>query len=199
MINGTNDSTTDFAGKSSPGCKPKPKTVEQCRAEIRERAKHEGGYVLIPYEMFFSEAYEQLSKSERLMLFEALAQLRYAPKKKAKRAKYPSSSLYRCGLGVLLKNGEFCLPTNYLKARGITGDATIARGKRQLVRYGFMDVVEQGDFAHASRFRYSDRRGPTVRQWEIPNMRGHRRVTLFTLTFNDSMSAVVREGSRGDA
>lgn len=137
--------------------KPRPKTVEEWRSERRRKAKQEGGYVLIPMEMWNSEAFHALKKAEKLILMECMAQLRYAPKSSKKREKIPKASLFKCGLGHLLNKGEFGLPTKYLQERGIKGEDTISRAKKRLVELGFIDVVDQGTFAKAGRFRYSDR------------------------------------------
>jgi hypothetical protein len=134
--------------------KSTPKTIEEWRAERRRKAKRENGYIRIPMELWNSEAFHALTKSEKLILIECLAQLRYAPKSIKKRK---GMDIYQCGLGGLLNNGEFGLPTKYLQERGIKGQDTIARAKRRLVQIGFMDVVIPGSFTKAGRFRYSDR------------------------------------------
>jgi hypothetical protein len=56
-----------------------------------------------------------------------------------------------------LNKGEFGLPTKYLQERGLKGEETISKAKRKLVELGFLDVVQQGSFTKAGRFRYSDR------------------------------------------
>ncbi len=105
-------------------------------------------------ELWNGEAFHALTKSEKLVLMECLAQVRYAPKSKKKRQ---GLTIFKCGLGDLSNNGEFRLPTKYLQERGIKGQDTIARAKKKLVQVGFLDVVTQGSFAKAGRFRYSDR------------------------------------------
>jgi hypothetical protein len=137
--------------------KPQPKTIREWRSERRKKAKQEGGYIIIPMELWNGEAFYALSKSEKLTLLECMAQLRYAPNSAKKREKYSSASLFKCGLGYLLNNGEFGLPTKYLQERGIKGEETISKAKRKLVELGFLDVVQQGSFTKAGRFRYSDR------------------------------------------
>jgi hypothetical protein len=131
-----------------------PKTIAEWRSERRKKAKQESGYIRIPMELWNGEAFHALTKSEKLVLLECLAQLRYAPKSKKKRQ---GLSIFKCGLGDLLNNGEFGLPTKYLQERGIKGQDTIARAKKKLVQLGFLDVVTQGSFTKAGRFRYSDR------------------------------------------
>lgn len=137
--------------------KPRPKTIEEWRSERRRKAKHEGGYIVIPMEMWNGEAFHALAKAEKLILLECMAQIRYAPKSAKKREKVPKATLFECGLGYLLNKGEFGLPTKYLQERGIKGEDTISRAKKRLVEIGFIDVVDQGTFAKAGRFRYSDR------------------------------------------
>ena len=134
----------------------KPKTIEEWRKERLRKAKQEKGFILIPMELWNGEAFHALKKAEQLILLECLAQLRYAPGGK-KRARIPKDQLFQCGLDWLLNKGEFGLPTKYLQERGIKGEDTIARAKKRLVRLGFMDVVTQGSFSKAGRFRYSDR------------------------------------------
>lgn len=135
----------------------KPKTITEWRKERLAKAKQEKGYILIPMELWNGEAFHGLKKAEKLVLLEGLSQLRYAPGGKKKRSRIPEDQLFECGLGCLLNRGEFGLPTKYLQERGIKGEDTIARAKKRLVQVGFMDVVTQGDFSHAGRFRYSDR------------------------------------------
>lgn len=137
--------------------KQKPKTVEEWRSERRRKAKREGGFILIPMEMWNGEAFHALSKAEKLILLECMAQLRYAPKSTKKREKIPKERLFKCSLGYLSNRGEFGLPTKYLQERGIKGEETISKAKKRLVKIGFLDVVTQGSFAKAGRFRYSDR------------------------------------------
>jgi hypothetical protein len=136
---------------------PKPKTIEDWRKERIRKAKREGGFILIPMELWNGEAFHALSKSEKLILIECLSQLRYAPKSPKKRKALTGQRLFKCGLGYLLNNGEFGLPTKYLQERGIKGEDTIARAKKRLVEIGFFDVVVQGSFTKAGRFKYSDR------------------------------------------
>ena len=135
----------------------KPKTIEEWRKERLKKAKREGGFILIPMELWNGEAFHALSKAEKLILLECLSQLRYAPGSKKKQSKIPKDQLFQCGLGWLLNKGEFGLPTKYLQERGIKGEDTISRAKKRLVQLGFMDVVTQGSFSKAGRFRYSDR------------------------------------------
>ncbi|MFC1834293.1 hypothetical protein ACFL2Q_06105 [Thermodesulfobacteriota bacterium] len=85
------------------------------------------------------------------------AKLRYAQRSAKKRENIPKDSLFKCRLGYLLNRGEFGLPTKYVQERGIKGEDTISRAKKRLVEIGFLDVVDQGSFAKAGRFRYSDR------------------------------------------
>ncbi len=135
----------------------RPKTIAEWRKERLRKAKQEKGFILIPMELWNGEAFHALKKSDRLILLECLSQLRYAPRSKNKRLKIPKDQLFECSLGRLLNRGEFGLPTKYLQERGIKGEDTIARAKKRLVALGFMDVVTQGSFAKAGRFRYSDR------------------------------------------
>ena len=79
--------------------KSTPKTVAEWRSERRKKAKREGGYILIPMEMWNGEAFHALSKSEKLVLLECMAQIRYAPKSAKKKKKYASKSLLKCSLG----------------------------------------------------------------------------------------------------
>ncbi|AFM23331.1 hypothetical protein [Desulfomonile tiedjei] len=137
--------------------KPKPKTIDEWRSERRRKAKREGGFILIPLEMWNGEAFHVLTKAEKLILLECMSQVRYAPRSSKKRANLPKDKIYSCTLGHLLNRGEFGLPTKYLQERGIKGEDTISRAKKRLVEIGFIDVVDQGSFAKAGRFRYSDR------------------------------------------
>jgi hypothetical protein len=135
----------------------KPKTIAEWRKERLRKAKQEKGFILIPMELWNGEAFHALTKAEKLILLECLSQLRYAPRSKKKQSGIPKDQLFHSGLGCLLNKGEFGLPTKYLQERGIKGEDTIARAKKKLVALGFIDVVTQGSFAKAGRFRYSDR------------------------------------------
>jgi hypothetical protein len=135
----------------------RPKTIEEWRKERLRKAKQESGFILIPMELWNGEAFHALTKAEKLILLECLSQLRYAPRSKKKKDKISRDQLFQCSLGWLLNKGEFGLPTKYLQERGIKGEDTIARAKKRLVQVGFMDVVTQGSFSKAGRFRYSDR------------------------------------------
>jgi hypothetical protein len=137
--------------------KPRPKTIEEWQSERRKKAKREGGFILIPMEMWNGEAFHALTKSEKLVLLECMAQLRYAPRSAKKRDSISKDSLLKCGLGYLLNRGEFGLPTKYLQERGIKGEETISKAKKRLVELGFLDVVQTGSYSKAGRFRYSDR------------------------------------------
>jgi hypothetical protein len=162
-----------------------PKTIEDWRKERLRKARRENGYILIPMELWNGEAFQSLSKAERLIVIECLAQVRYAPKSSKKREKLGKDSLFKCSLGYLLNQGEFGLPTKYLQERGIKGEDTIARAKKRLVEIGFIDVVQTGSFMKAGRFRYSDRwraynpktlcsyQGPMPGYCHYPNIRRH--------------------------
>ena len=86
-----------------------------------------------------------------------MAQLRYAPKSAKKRENIPKDTMFKRDLGYLLNKGQFGLPTRYLQERGIKGEETISKAKKRLVQMGFLDVMEQGSFAKAGWFRYTDR------------------------------------------
>jgi hypothetical protein len=58
----------------------KPKTIAEWREERLRKAKQEKGFMLIPMEMWNGEAFHALTKAEKLILLECMAQLRYAPK-----------------------------------------------------------------------------------------------------------------------
>jgi hypothetical protein len=139
--------------------KPKPKTSAEWRTEVKNRARHDDRYTLIQWDLQYSDAYVSLSKSARLILIESLAELR-RPSKRQKSKKPTSEAkpkIRQTSIGPLLNDGEFSLPNLYLQQRGITGPATIADARRQLVRVGFWDVVESGSLRDTGRFRYSDR------------------------------------------
>ena len=81
----------------------KPKTIEEWRKERLRKAKQEKGFILIPMELWNGEAFHALSKAEKLILLECLAQLRYAPRSKKKQSGIPKDQLFQCGLGWLLE------------------------------------------------------------------------------------------------
>lgn len=99
----------------------------------------------------------------------------------------------------LLHSGEFGLPTKYLQERGIKGEKTISKAKKKLVEVGFLDVVQQGSFVKAGRFRYFDRwrtynfralfkedgtpcsHGPLPRYCHYPNIIQHNQENGFAI------------------
>ena len=70
----------------------KPKTIEEWRKERLRKAKQEGGFILIPMELWNGEAFHSLEKAEKLFLLECLSQLRYAPRSKKKQGRMPKDS-----------------------------------------------------------------------------------------------------------
>jgi hypothetical protein len=78
-----------------------------------------------------SDAFNELSKSAKIVLMLSLGQLDYWVKKKHAYVQKRESSI-----GPLRNDGQFSLPSNFLKERGISGSDTIARVRKELVAAG---------------------------------------------------------------
>lgn len=133
--------------------RPRPRTVEEWKEARRERyrnAGQSGGFRLLPVKVIDSDAFNELSKSAKLVLILSLSQLDYWHKKH-KGLPHRDSSI-----GPLRNDGCFSLPSNFLKERGISGTDTIARVRRELVAAGFWETVQTGSLYNTGVFRWSD-------------------------------------------
>jgi hypothetical protein len=54
-----------------------PKSIAEWRKERLRKAKQEGGFILIPMELWNGEAFHVLEKAEKLILLECLSQLAF--------------------------------------------------------------------------------------------------------------------------
>lgn len=139
---------------TGPRPRPRPKTVEQWKEARRERyrsAGDKGGFRLLPVKVLDSDAFNELSKSAKIVLIISLSQLDYWQKKKHKGLPRRDSSI-----GPLRNDGCFSLPSNFLKERGISATDTIARVRRELVAAGFWETVQTGSLFNTGVFRWSD-------------------------------------------
>ncbi len=135
--------------------RPRPKTVEEWREARRERygnAGGNGGFRFLPSKVLDSDAFNELSKSAKLVLIISLSQIDYWQKKYHKTAPRRDSSI-----GAVRKDGQFSLPSNLLKERGIRGSDTIAAARKEIVAAGFWETVETGSLYNAGVFRWSDK------------------------------------------
>ncbi len=134
--------------------KTKPRTIEQWK-EARQRnygnAGSNGGFRILPTKVLESDAFNELSKSEKLILIYSLGQLDYWSKKKHKGQPKRDTTI-----GALRNDGMFSLPNNYLIERGIKGTDTIARAREKLQAVGFWETVQTGDVTKTGVFRWSD-------------------------------------------
>lgn len=134
--------------------RPKPKTLEEWRDVRRERyrkAGDKGGFRVLPTKVLDSDAFNDLSKSAKIVLILSLSQVDYSNKKKHKHLPCRTSSI-----GDLRNDGRFSLPNNFLMERGIKGSDTIAGIRKELVAAGFWEVVETGSLVQSGIFRWSD-------------------------------------------
>ena len=133
--------------------KPKPRSVEDWR-EIRRKqysdSGNKGGFRILPRKVLYSDAFNELSKSAKLVLILSLDQLDYWQKKHKGQPKREST------VGSLRNDGRFSLPNNLLKERGIRGSDTIAQARRELVAAGFWETVETGSLMQTGIYRWSD-------------------------------------------
>ena len=133
--------------------RPRPKTVEEWREKRKERysnAGDYGGFRLLPVRVLDSDAFNELSKSSKLVLIISLSQVDYWSKKHKHIPKRESS------IGLLRNDGRFSLPSNLLKERGIRGSDTIAAARKEIVAVGFWETVETGTLHNSGVFRWSD-------------------------------------------
>ena len=101
-------------------------------------AADNGGFRLLPTKVLDSDAFNDLSKSSKLILIMSLRQIDYWHKKHKNVPKRESS------IGPLRNDGRFSLPSNLLKERGIKSSQTIAEARKEIVGAGFWEVVETG-------------------------------------------------------
>ena len=133
--------------------RPRPKTEAEWREKRRERYRNSvnnGGFRLLPVKVLDSDAFNELSKSAKLVLIISLSQIDYWYKKHNGSARRDSS------IGPLRNDGRFSLPSNLLKERGIRGSDTIATARKELVAVGFWETVETGSLYNTGVFRWSD-------------------------------------------
>jgi hypothetical protein len=134
--------------------RPRPRTVEEWREKRKKRYGNggdNGGFRILPRKVLDSDAFNDLSKSGKLVLILSLDQLDYWYKKKHKAEHHRNSTV-----GPLRNDGQFSLPNNLLKERGINGSDTIAKTRRELVAAGFWETVETGTLQQSGIFRWSD-------------------------------------------
>ncbi len=133
--------------------RPRPKTEAEWREVRRQRyqnAVNNGGFRLLPVRVLDSDAFNELSKSAKLVLIISLSQIDYWYKQHKGLSKRDSS------IGPLRNDGQFSLPSNLLKERGIKGSDTIAAARREIVAAGFWETVESGSLYNTGVFRWSD-------------------------------------------
>jgi hypothetical protein len=121
--------------------RPRPKTEAEWREVRKQRysnAGNYGGFRVLPSKVLDSDAFNELSKSSKLVLIISLSQVDYWSKKHKHIPKRESS------IGLLRNDGRFSLPSNLLKERQIRGTDTIAAARKELVAAGFWETVETG-------------------------------------------------------
>jgi len=134
--------------------KPRPRSVDEWREKRKKRYSNggnQGGFRILPRRVLDSDAFNELSKSAKLVLILSLDQLDYWLQKKHKGQPKRESTV-----GLLRNDGRFSLPNNLLKERGINGSDTIAKARRELVAAGFWETVETGTLQQSGIFRWSD-------------------------------------------
>ncbi len=133
--------------------RPRPKTEADWREIRRQRyrdAGDKGGFRFLPSKVLDSDAFNELSKSAKLVLIISLSQMDYWSKKHKHIPKEESS------IGPLRNDGCFSLPSNLLKERGIRGTDTIAAARKEIVAAGFWETLETGTLQNTGVFRWSD-------------------------------------------
>jgi hypothetical protein len=130
--------------------RPRPKTVADWKEDRRQKyrqAGDKGGYRLLPTKVIDSDAFNDLSKSAKLVLLLGLRQIDYWHKK------YKHTPKRETSIGPLRNDGRFSLPSNLLKERGIKSSQTITKARKELVAAGFWEVVETGTLYNSGVFR----------------------------------------------
>jgi hypothetical protein len=115
--------------------KPRPRSVKEWREKRKNRYGNDGrngGFRILPRRVLDSDAFNELTKSAKLVLILSLDQLDYWYKKK-----YKGEFKRLTTVGPLRNDGRFSLPSNLLKERGITSSDTIAKTRREPVAAGF--------------------------------------------------------------
>ncbi len=133
--------------------RPRPRTVQQWKEARRDRYRNagdKGGFRLLPVKVLDSDAFNELSKSAKIVLIMSLSQVDYWHKKH-KGLPHRDTSI-----GPLRNDGLFSLPNNLLIERGIKATDTIARVRKELIAAGFWETVETGTLFNAGVFRWSD-------------------------------------------
>ena len=128
-----------------------------------------GGFRILPRKLLYSDAFNELSKSAKIVLILSLDQLDYYQDKKHKGQSHRESSI-----GQLRNDGRFSLPSNLIKEMGIRSASTIASARRELIAAGFWETVEAGSLYNTGIFRWSDE---WLRYEQKPQ---HRRKALST-------------------
>lgn len=134
--------------------KPRPRSVEEWREKRKKRYGNggdNGGFRILPRKVLDSDAFNELTKSAKIVLILSLDQLDYWRKNTHRGEPKRASSI-----GPLRNDGRFSLPNNLLKERGINGSDTIAKARRELVAAGFWETVETGTLQQSGIFRWSD-------------------------------------------
>ncbi len=134
--------------------KPRPQSVGEWREKRKKRYGNggdNGGFRILPRKVLDSDAFNELSKSSKLVLILSLDQLDYWNKKKHRGENKRNSTV-----GPLRNDGRFSLPNNLLKERGIKAPDTIARTRRELVAAGFWETVQTGTLLQSGIFKWSD-------------------------------------------
>jgi len=119
-------------------------SVEEWQDRFKKDAQGRPGWRVLPVEYLFSPAFLSLSPSAKLALLFALTQISWEKTK-------------RPGKRSNLKNDTVYLPTNALKALGITSSSTRTAARKELVEKGFLDVKKTGSYLNCGVFRLSGR------------------------------------------
>ncbi len=133
--------------------RPRPKTEAEWREARKQRygnAGNYGGFRVLPSKVLDSDAFNELTKSSKLVLVISLSQIDYWSNKHKHKPRRESS------IGPLRNDGCFSLPSNLLKERGIKSSETIAQARKEIVAMGFWETVESGSLYNTGVFRWSD-------------------------------------------
>ena len=125
---------------------------EEWRERLDRAVKAKRGkWRVLPRAMASSRAFAELSKSGLIVVLAMLDNLTYKGKSKKGR-----NVLHCCGLP-LDNDGEFVITNNELIARGLKSPESISRGRTEVWKLGFYDVVKTGSLMNYGIYRYSER------------------------------------------
>ena len=104
---------------------------------------HKGFSILLTNELYWSKAYQSLTKSAQNLLWAMVAELKYTGKRGSKKHPFCYTN-----------NGKIAFTEYEWKKQGLGASATYLRARNQLIEVGFIRMTYQGGFARGDMNRY---------------------------------------------